>query len=177
MNYQPVKERGMISAPLDPHLDGTRQLYFAQQWGKNVLFVSTDCRSYRDIRMKTAGNADDTGSRADNASRTYMGVTQLAWLESMLLAAQQAGTTWKFINISDPIDQIGPIGGALSLSNVPSFGTGSTYAPVSSDGGKSWVGGYRAERNALLKFIADNQIRNVVFLATDDHQNRINELS
>ena len=37
-------------------------------------------------------------------------------------------------------------------------------------------GGYRTERNALLKFIADNGIKNVVFLATDDHQNRVNEL-
>src|SRR5262249_37215392 len=53
----------------------------------------------------------------------------------------------------------------------------SSYAPVNSDGGKSWMGGYRAERNQLLKFIADNHIRNVIFIATDDHQNRINELS
>jgi hypothetical protein len=180
-----------------------------------------------------------------------LGATQLAWLEQTLLAADQAGTTWKFINISDPIDQIGPIGGTLTLVNPPTqaeygtlgsitsivttgatnnmtitvasavglvvgqgvSGTGvpsnttittintdgttfrvnnncmiangttlsltaapSTYAPVNSDGGKSWMGGYRAERNALLKFIADNRIRNVVFLATDDHQNRINEL-
>src|ERR1035437_9284680 len=45
-----------------------------------------------------------------------------------------------------------------------------------SDGGKSLMGGYRAERNALLKFIADHQIKNVVFLSTDDHQNRINEI-
>src|SRR5262249_25075272 len=169
-----------------------------------------------------------------------------------LLAADQAGITWKFINISDPIDQIGPIGGSLTLVNPPTTaeygtlgsitsiittaatnnsrtitvartvglvvgqgvsGTGvpsnttisgintdgttfsvnnnctiangttlsltlapSTYVPVNSDGGKSWMGEYRAERNALLKFIADNQIHNVVFLATDDHQNRINEL-
>src|SRR5262249_34807388 len=64
-----------------------------------------------------------------------------------------------------------PSGTTLSLS-----GAVSTYAPVTSDGGKSWMGGYRAERNALLKFIADNKILNVVFLATDDHQNRINEL-
>ncbi len=177
LNYQPMKNRGTISAPSDPNVDGTKQLYFAQQWGRNALFVNTDCRSYRDIRMKTSANADETGSRADNAGRTYLGVTQLAWLESTLLAAEQAGTTWKFVNISDPIDQLGPIGGALTLNNVPSFGAGSTYAPVSSDGGKSWIGGYRAERNALLKFIADHQIKNVVFLATDDHQNRVNELT
>src|SRR5262249_28922258 len=150
-----------------------------------------------------------------------------------------SGTTWKVITISDPIDQIGPIAGSLTLSDAPttaeygtlgnltsitttaaSSGTGnktvtvastvglvvgqpvsglnvasgttvasistdgitftlnnsptpsaipagttlalsgaaSTYAPVSSDGGKSWIGGYRAERNALLTFIADNKI-------------------
>jgi phosphodiesterase/alkaline phosphatase D-like protein len=221
--------------------------------------INTDCRTYRDIRMKTAANADDTGSRADNLDRTMLGATQLAWLEEILLDAEGSGTTWKFINISDPIDQIGPIGGSLALDNAPTTadygtlgtitaimttadssgsgnktvtvastvglvvgqpvsganvapgtkiasistdgitftinnnpipipsaipagttltlsGAASTYAPVNSDGGKSWMGGYRAERNALLKFIADNNIANVVFLATDDHQNRVNEL-
>src|SRR5262249_14469474 len=44
------------------------------------------------------------------------------------------------------------------------------------DGGKSWMGGYRAERNALMKFIADNHIDHVVFLSTDDHQLRVNEV-
>jgi acid phosphatase len=182
-NYQPVKEDrgggpgGLISAPGDARTDGTKQYYYAQQWGKNAIFINVDDRSYRDIRMKTAANADDTGARAGNPNRTMAGATQLAWLEQTLLNAQNAGLPWKFVVISDPIDQIGPIGGALTLSNLPSFGPGSTYAPVSSDGGKSWMGGYRAERNALLKFIADNKIRNVVFMATDDHQNRINELS
>jgi len=255
MNYQPVKERGTNSTPSDLRTDGTRQLYFAQPWGRNVLFVNVDDRTYRDIRLKLSdGSTDDSGSRADNTNRTMLGATQLAWLEQTLLAAEQSGTPWKFINISDPIDEIGPIGGVLTLNNAPTTadygtlgnitslattvasssktmtvvstvglivgqpvsGTGiaagskiatintdgttfvlnntptatvvsgttltlspaaSTYAPVSSDGGKSWMGGYRAERNALLKFIADNHIRNVVFLATDDHQNRINELS
>ncbi|HEX9047519.1 MAG TPA: acid phosphatase [Verrucomicrobiae bacterium] len=255
MNYEPVKERGLISAPADIRTDGTRQLYFAQQWGRNVLFINADDRTYRDIRLKLSdGSTDDTGSRADNTNRTMLGATQLAWLEQTLLAAEQAGTPWKFINISDPIDQVGPIGGALTLLNAPTtadYGTlgsitsitttapnsgkaitvastvglvvgqpvsgagiaagsliasistdgvtftlnntptatvtggttlslspaASTYSPVTADGGKSWMGGYRAERNALLKFIADNHIRNVVFLATDDHQNRINELT
>ena len=251
-NYQPMKERGLINAPSDPRTNGTRQLYFAQQWGRNAILINTDCRSYRDIRMKTAANADETGSRADNPNRTMLGATQLVWLEQTLLDAEQAGTTWKFINISDPIDQIGPIGGSLTLVNPPTtadYGTlgaitsivttgstnntrtvtvagtvglvvgqgvsgagipvnttistintdgttfsinnnatiatgatltltpaPSTYAPVSSDGGKSWMGGYRAERNELLKYIADHRVHNVVFLATDDHQNRINEL-
>jgi phosphodiesterase/alkaline phosphatase D-like protein len=254
-NYQPLNERGLINSPGDPRTHGTRQLYFAQPWSRNAILINTDCRSYRDIRMKTAGNADDTGARADKPNRTMLGATQLAWLEQTLLAAQHGPPTWKFINISDPIDQIGPIGGSLTLNNAPTTaeygtlgnitsitttaassgttvtvastvglvvgqpvsganvaagtkiasistdgttfaisisptpsaipsgttlalsGAASTYAPVNSDGGKSWMGGYRAERNALLKFIVDNGITNVIFLATDDHQNRINELT
>jgi len=256
-NYQPMRERGLINVPSDPRTHGTRQLFFAQQWGRHAIFINTDCRSYRDIRIKTAANADDTGSRADNPNRTMLGATQLAWLERTLLVAHQGGTTWKFVNLSSPMDQIGPIGGNLTLTDAPTTaeygslgsitsitttaassgsgnktvtvastvglvvgqpvsgtnvaagtkiasintdgttftidnnpapgaipagttltlsGAASTYSPVSNDGGKSWMGGYRAERNALLKFIAQNQITNVVFLATDDHQNRINEL-
>ena len=165
--YQPIADRGAVNAPSDPRTNGTKQLYSATRWGRNVLFVNTDSRSYRDIRLKTAdAAADDTGPRADNPNRTYLGDTQLAWLKQTLLDAQNNGTTWKFVSVSDPMDQLGPIGGALA----------GTLTSVNADSGKSYMGGYRAERNDLLKFIADNKITNVVFLSTDDHQNRINEL-
>jgi phosphodiesterase/alkaline phosphatase D-like protein len=182
LEYQPIADHGTVSNPADPRTNGTKQLYFAQQWGKNAIFINTDARSYRDIRMKSAdGSLDDTSApRANNKDRTYLGATQFAWLKQTLLTAENAGTTWKFVQLSDPIDQIGPIGGSLGLSNLPDFGlpgSPSSYAPVNSDGGKSYIGGYRAERNALLKFIADNHITNVVFIATDDHQNRVNELA
>jgi hypothetical protein len=80
--------------------------------------------------------------------------------------------------VSSPSDQIGPIGGSFTLTNCPNNGPTCTgfFSTAESDGGKSWMGGYRAERNALLKFIADNHILNVVVLTTDDHQLRINEL-
>jgi acid phosphatase len=174
LDHEPVKDRGIISASTDLRTDGTPRLFFAQQWGKNAVFVNVDDRTYRDIRMKTSSNADDTGARGGNTNRTMLGATQLAWLESTLLNAQRSGTTWKFVAISSPIDQLGPIGGGFTGLYNP--GTPS-YSPVASDGGKSWMGQYRAERNALLKFIADNGIQNVVFLTTDDHQNRVNELT
>jgi phosphodiesterase/alkaline phosphatase D-like protein len=157
LEYQPVREK-IISAPTDARTDGTVQLYNANQWGQNVLYLNTDTRSYRDVRLKTAAGADDTGVRADNVDRTLLGKTQLAWLKQNLLDAQKNGTIWKFVSVTDPIDQIGAIGSG-------------------EDGGKSWIGGYRAERNDLLKFIADNGIKNVVFLSADDHQNRINEIT
>jgi phosphodiesterase/alkaline phosphatase D-like protein len=174
LNYQPVKERGLIATGVDPRTDGTPQLFFAQRWGQNAIFVNVDDRSYRDIRVKTAANADDTGARAANPNRTMLGATQLAWLEQTLLNAEASGVLWKFVVVSDPIDQIGPVGGALTgVTNGGNTG----YAAVSSDGGKSWIGGYRAERNALMKFIADHHIYNVIFMATDDHQNRVNEMT
>ncbi len=185
MNYQPIKNRGTISAASDPRTDGTQQQYFSQQWGRHSIYIQLDDRSYRDIRLKTAdGSTDDGGPRADNTSRKYLGATQLTWVQSQLLAAQQAGTTWKFIGLSNPIDQIGPIpttSGAATLpgvtaSSMQTYSNNINYGPVASDGGKAYMGGYRAERNALLKFIADNGIKNVVFMATDDHQNRINEV-
>ena len=161
LEYQPVREK-IISAPNDPRTDNTQQLFFAQQWGKNSIFVNVDSRTYRDVRLNKVNAAgatvDDTGARADNPNRTLLGATQLAWLKKTLLDAQTNGTPWKFVTTSDPIDQIGALGSG-------------------DDGGKSWYGGYRAERNELLKFIADNGIKNVVFLATDDHLLRINELT
>src|SRR6266478_3273339 len=131
-NYQPISERGLINAPSDPRTNSTRQLYFAQQWGRNAIFINTDCRSYRDIRMKTAANTDDTGSRADNPNRTMLGATQLAWLEQTLLEAQDGPPKWKFINISDPIDEIGPIGGSLTLVDPPTQAEYGTLGAITS---------------------------------------------
>jgi len=180
LEYQPIADRGTVIAPGDSRSDGTKKLYSAVQWGRNALFVNTDSRSYRDIRLKTTNaGADDTGPRADTLNRTFLGATQLAWLKQTLLDAENNGTTWKFVSVSDPIDQLGPIGSALSgvtAMTMQPFSGNINYAPVNSDGGKSYMGGYRAERNDLLKFIADHHITNVVFLSTDDHQNRINEL-
>jgi hypothetical protein len=37
--------------------------------------------------------------------------------------------------------------------------------------------GYDAERSEIIKFIKSNNIKNVIFLSTDSHQNLINEVS
>jgi phosphodiesterase/alkaline phosphatase D-like protein len=172
-DYQPIRQQ-MVVAPNDPRSNGTQKLYFEQQWGANSVFFNLDDRTNRDIRLRNSAG-DDNGPRADNPDRTMLGATQLQWFEQSLLAAQQQGTVWKFVAVSSPIDQIGPIGGSFTLTNGANNGPG-TYSNTESDGGKSWMGGYRAERNALMKFIADNHIDHVVFLSTDDHQLRINEL-
>ncbi|BAZ13044.1 putative phosphodiesterase/alkaline phosphatase D [Calothrix sp. NIES-4071] len=150
--YEPIREK-TISITNDPRTDKTQKLYFAQQWGANSIFINLDDRSYRDIRLKTEKNADDIGARADNSKRTMLGKTQLSWFKETLLDVTRKRIPWKIVAISSPIDEIG------------------------SDSGKSWYGNYRAERNEILKFIDDNNIENVVFLSTDDHQNRVNDLT
>ncbi|MFL5252256.1 MAG: alkaline phosphatase D family protein [Rhodopila sp.] len=147
-----------VNNPADPRSNGTPIQYFAQQQGKNVLYMQLDDSTYRDARLgKQSGTSvvdDVTSGRQNNPNRTMLGSTQLSWVKQTLLDAQAAGTPWKFIAISTPIDQTGP-----------------------AQDGKSWYGGYAAERNELLKFIADNNISNVVFLTTDDHLTRMNALT
>ena len=161
-----------VSAPADLRSDGTPQLYFAQQWGANCIYIQTDDRSYRDIRLAKPGNSgpiDDIGQRADNPNRTMLGTTQLQWLKSTLEQAQKDGIPWKFVAISSPIDEVGKASATGKLRN------GQPDRTQSPDG-KSWWGGYRSERNQLLKFITDNHIDHVVFLTTDDHMARVTQL-
>jgi phosphodiesterase/alkaline phosphatase D-like protein len=76
-------------------------------------------------------------------TRTMLGAEQKAWLKAGLLAS---GSTWKFIVNQVPITQ------AFALPY------------------DRWEG-YAAERNELLDFIRDNNVKNVVFLTTDIHAN------
>jgi alkaline phosphatase D len=154
LEYQPLRDR-LVQGTGDPRLDGTRQLYFSQPWGAAARLIMVDDRSYRDIRLP---NSDDP--RADDPNRTILGAPQLAWLEDELQADQAAGVTWKFVVISSPIQHIG---------RASEIGT-------DLDDGKSWAGGYRVERDRLLKFIDDQGIDNVVFLTTDNHDTMINNL-
>ena len=49
----------------------TWQLYFAQRWGANSIFIIVDDRSYRDIELKKAGGGGDTSvSRVRPVCRT-----------------------------------------------------------------------------------------------------------
>lgn len=82
----------------------------------------------------------------NDPGRTYLGATQLAWLENALLAST---ATYKFIG-NGPLFQ--------ELLFVP-------Y--------DRWEG-YSAERDELVDFITTNSIKNVVFLSTDIHAAIVN---
>jgi hypothetical protein len=82
-----------------------------------------------------------------------VGKPQLEDFKRDLLAAHEAGITWKFVMIPEPTQHMGWFGGV-----------------------DRWEG-YAPERTEVLKLIEDNAIRNVVFIAADVHTTFINNLT
>jgi phosphodiesterase/alkaline phosphatase D-like protein len=143
-----------VQSPDDPRSNGTVQNYFARRWGRNIVYLQLDDRSYRDVRLDTIDRDNVNGDkRADDRRRTMLGATQLGWLHEQLLAVKSSGAIWTVIAVSTPVDQTG--------GNQDS---------------KSWFGNYRAERNQILRWIADIGLPHVVFLTTDDHEIRTTRL-
>jgi alkaline phosphatase D len=148
-----------------------KPLYGVTDWGLNARVITLDDRSYRDIKILDGNNdkADDdttvNKAGADARDRTILGVEQLAWFKQQLLKAKTDGVLWTVVNISSPIDATGGPG----QDGEVVFGETSVDA-------KSFWGNYRWERNEILRFIAENGIRNVIFLSSDDHEFRVNEL-
>jgi hypothetical protein len=82
-----------------------------------------------------------------------LGLTQLECLKKDLLESERDGITWKFVVIPEPIQNFGVINAEDRFE------------------------GYAAERTDLLKFIHENAIRNVVFIAGDFHGTIVNNLA
>ena len=111
-----------------------------------------DARSFRSAELPEPSPIDSPAFLATSfdPSRSLLGSVQLARLEHDLLDAERKAITWKFVNISVPIQNFGPI---LAADR------------------------YAAERNALLKFINDNHIENVVFVSAETHTFSVNNLT
>lgn len=143
--------------------DGRPNLYRAQRYGSTAGFYMLDARSFRDDEL--AGVSDITSPAQIGAFiansfdvgkpkiRTLLGKKQLNRLKADLLAAQQDGVVWKFIAVPEPIQNLGVFGASDRFE------------------------GYAAERSELLRYIDENNIKNVVFIAADIHGAIINDLT
>jgi outer membrane autotransporter protein len=147
-----INSNPTVVAPADQRSNGTAQNYFTREWGGAARYIQLDDRSYRDARM-----VNTTPLIADNPNRTMLGLTQLDWVKQQLSQAQVDGVVWKVVSVSTPIDVWTDTNNQLD--------------------NKSWVAGYNAERNEIMKFIEDNKISNVLFLTTDDHISRATRLT
>ncbi len=142
----------------DPRMNGKRKLYRYRTFGQDAALLILDARSFRDEEIAPV----DPNNQLDifrflnqvfEPGRTMLGGAQLAQLKANLLDAQQRGVTWKFVAVSEPIQNLGPAGGQDRFE------------------------GYAAERTELLRFIQEQGIQNVVFVAADLHGTIVNNLT
>lgn len=164
--YNPLRDEFYTEG--DARTVGERQLYRSNTYGNDAATFVLDARSFRDAELPGVTNpADPTQVGAFLArsfdidpltgqptpQRTLLGQQQLTDLKNDLLAADNNGVTWKFVMVPEPIQNLGVVGASDRFE------------------------GYAAERTDLLKFVDDNNIDNVVFVAADIHGTLVNNLT
>jgi phosphodiesterase/alkaline phosphatase D-like protein len=165
--YNPVRNE-FYGDTGDSRTAGGQKLYRANTYGKDAAVFVLDARSFRDQELKPVTNPADPAQVSaflarsfdldpltgqPTPRRTLLGNQQLEDVKRDLLQSQNDGVTWKFVMVPEPIQNLG--------------------VTAASDRYE----GYAAERTELLKFIDDNHINNVVFVAADVHGTSVNNLT
>lgn len=156
--WHPIESK-TYNTPGNARFDGVADLYRKRQYGDDAVILMADARSFRDKELAPVTNPLDPSQvqgfigASWDPSRTMLGNTQFQRLTQDLLTAQASGVTWKFVNIGEPTQNFGVLGGEDRYE------------------------GYAAERAALLSFIKTNNIQNVVFVTADIHGTVVNNLT
>ncbi len=155
--YNPIEDL-FYGVTGEPRTEGKRNLYRYRNFGSDASIFILDARSFRDKELPPADINDPNSiaqflARSFDTSRTMLGQIQLDQLKLDLLDAQQNGVTWKFVIVPEPIQNLGLVGAGDRFE------------------------GYAAERTEILKFIKENGINNVVFVAADVHGTLVNNLT
>ncbi|MBA3469272.1 MAG: alkaline phosphatase D family protein [Herpetosiphonaceae bacterium] len=156
--FNPLRDE-RYGALADPRMAGERKLYRFNTYGGSAATFLLDARSFRDAELPPVSDPTSPTlvlayqTAAFSPTRTMLGGQQLIDLQQDLLAADRAGVVWKFVLVPEPIQNFGVVGASDRFE------------------------GYAAERTALLKFINEHNIRNVVFVAADIHGTVVNNLT
>lgn len=156
--YNPLEDR-FYGETGDETTAGERELYRYNTYGSDAASFILDTRSFRDEGLtppEDFTNPEEVArvlTESITLDRTLLGEVQLEDLKQDLVAADEAGITWKFIMVPEPSQNLFP------GINVDSYE------------------GYLNERAEILRFIEDNNIDNVVFVAADVHMTSVNNLT
>lgn len=156
--YNPARDE-FWAVSGDPRTDGERRLYRSRVFGRDAAIHMLDARSFRDEELPGVTDPLDPAQAqaflqaSFDPTRTMLGRVQVERLKADMLAAKQAGVTWQFVLVPEPIQNLGVI--------------------LASDRFE----GYAAERTEILHFVRSNDIRNVVFVAADIHGTVVNNLT
>jgi phosphodiesterase/alkaline phosphatase D-like protein len=155
--YHPIAEQH-YGATGDARTAGKIDISRTRTYGKDAAVFTVDARSFRDQELPAANPLSQASVgnflvQSFNPSRTMLGRAQMDKLKSDLSTAQADGTTWKFVMLPEPIQNLGVLGASDRME------------------------GYAAERTELLRHIDQNHIQNVVFVTADIHGTLVNNLT
>ncbi len=156
--YNPIRET-FYGETGEDRTANERQIYRFNTYGSDAATMVLDNRSFRDQALTEPTDITDQVqvgtylAQTFDPTRTMLSRPQLTDLKNDLLQADQDGITWKFVMVPEPIQNLGVLGSADRFE------------------------GYAAERTEILKFINDNDIDNVVFVAADIHGTLVNNLT
>jgi phosphodiesterase/alkaline phosphatase D-like protein len=156
--YHPIRSE-LWDTPDDVRTHGKPKFYRKTTYGNDAAVLVLDARSFRDVPLPVTTNPFDANEAEAflagtfTADRTMLGRAQVNNLKNDLLESQREGITWKFVIIPEPIQNFGIINAEDRFE------------------------GYAAERTELLRFIHENDIENVVFIAGDFHGTIVNNLA
>jgi phosphodiesterase/alkaline phosphatase D-like protein len=167
--YNPISNQVYSGSTGNLLTEAKPKLYRYNTFGSDAATFVLDARSFRDEELPAVTNPfdkkqvgeflarafdiDPATGKPTEKKRTLLGQPQLEDLKKDLLQSEQNGITWKFIMIPEPIQNLEVVGG------------------------RDRYEGYATERTELLKFINDNNIDNVVFIAADLHGTVVNNLT
>jgi alkaline phosphatase D len=129
--------------------DREKRIYRSFNWGKDIDLFIIDARSYR-----SQNHIADT---PDN-NKTMLGQEQLQWIKQEL---SNSNATWKVISSDVPISI--PTGSNTSILGRDGWANGNETNNY------SYYTGFESELTDILRFIDNQQIKNVVFITTDVH--------
>lgn len=138
-NFSPIDRNNTINHDV---------IYRSFSWGVDMDLFILDARSDR--------SRNDMPDNFEN-KKTMLGSEQLSWLKDNLL---HSNATWKIISSDVPMSI--PTG-----ANSSKFGRDGWANGISLD--YSSKTGFERELKQIMKFIDDNNIKNVVFVTTDVH--------
>jgi alkaline phosphatase D len=139
-NFSPLDRNNNSSSTEE----GANRVYRSFNWGKDLDLFLLDAHSYR-----SRSELIDTPEN----NKTLLGKAQFQWLEQSLL---NSTATWKVISTDVPF-------------TIPSCFTNQLGCDSWATNSSAFTKTFVRERNDLLKFLDDNNIKNVVFITTDVH--------
>jgi len=168
----PNSIKGFVNLfPSYPLVDSSKGIYQKFTYGNSEIFL-VDNRSRRSPNIEAFKYVGDSLCFEPLAGHTILGVAQMNWLLDEL---QNSTADWKFISTGTPfnpgwraaIEWAVSAQGFIDSLLLPTTGyvTPEEIALFSAD---KWSA-FPEDIVRLIKFVSDNQIKNVIFLSGDTH--------